>query len=248
MFFFLNFALTFLILFPFFYVLLQRRVWFVHVKKLKWLWGSLIAHNAGVFYSVKREGKPHKNGTFVYVSNHTSYLDVVLSYVIIRGYFHTMGKAELRKIPLFGLFFKEMNIPVDRGSVRDSHKAFVRAGQDIEKGISIYIFPEGTIPPHSPRLGRFKSGPFRLAIEKQVPVVPITWVNNWKLLPDGKNSLRSPGGPGIARAIIHEPIPTAGMTEADVEALSMRVREVIECALKQYCPEYADHAMQADGV
>ena len=80
-----------------------------------------------------------------------------------------MGKAELRKVPLFRKFFDRMNIPVNRKSVLDSHRAFMRAGSDIDKGISVALFPEGTIHHNGPVIGRFKNGPFRLAIEKQIP-------------------------------------------------------------------------------
>lgn len=233
-FFFLNFALTFLVLFPFFYILLRREKWFPYVRKFKWLWGNMIVLNAGIFYSIKIEKKLNKKETYIFAANHTSYLDVVLAYVVIPGYFHTMAKAELAKIPLFGIFFKRMNIPVNRSSIRDSGRAFLRASSDIDKGISILIYPEGTIHPYAPRLGRFKNGPFKLAIEKQLAVVPISFLNNWKILPDGKNDKGLIGRPGIARVVIHEPIPTKGMNENDVEALSKQVHDIIEATLKKY--------------
>src|SRR6185295_8397785 len=121
-------------------------------------------------------------------------------------------------------FFERMNIPVNRKSVLDSHRAFMRAGEDIDKGISVTLFPEGTIH-HGPGVGRFKNGPFRLAIEKQIPIVPITFLNNWKLLPD--EYPEKLGRPGIARIIMHEPIETKGMTEDDLESLKKQVYEII---------------------
>ena len=66
-------------------------------------------------------------------------------------------------------------------------------------------------------MGRFKNGPFRLAIEKQVPIVPITFMNNWLLLPD--DFYRRIGHPGIAHVILHDPIPTIGLTENDLDVL-----------------------------
>jgi len=236
-FFFLNFAITFLILFPLFYVFLSREKWFPYVRKLKWVWGNLIVLDAGIFYSVKTEKKLHKKEVYMFCANHTSYLDVVLSYVVIPQYFHTMAKAELSKIPLFGLFFKKMNIPVNRSSIRDSVRAFVRAGEDIDKGISILIYPEGTIHPHAPKLGRFKNGPFKLAIEKQIAIVPVSFINNWKILPDGKNDKGLIGRPGLAKVVIHEPIPTKGMTQEDVDILSKKVHEIIENTLQKNLKE-----------
>ena len=154
---------------------------------------------------------------YVFCPNHTSYLDIMLIYIAIPVYFHTMGKAELRRVPLFRHFFDRMNIPVNRKSRKDSHRAFLRAASDIEKKISITLFPEGTIHHTGPVMGRFKNGPFKLAVEKQVPIVPITFMNNWLLLPD--DFYRRIGHPGIARIILHDPIPTIGMTEDDIDVL-----------------------------
>ena len=179
----------------------------------------------GLFYTVKRKSKLNRKQAYIFCPNHTSYLDIMLIYMSIPIYFHTMGKAELRKVPLFKKFFDRMNIPVNRKSVLDSHRAFMRAGSDIDKGISVTLFPEGTIHHNGPVVGRFKNGPFRLAIDKQVPIVPVTFMNNWILLPDDFH--RTPGRPGIAGIIIHEPVETKGMTEADLETLKERVQQII---------------------
>jgi 1-acyl-sn-glycerol-3-phosphate acyltransferase len=228
----LNFIITLLLLFPFFYILLQRKPWFRLAMKLKRVWAHFIIFDLGIFYSIKREAKLDKKQAYVFCPNHTSYLDVVLSYIAITNYFHYMGKYELGKAPLFGIFFKEMDIAVNRSSVRDAHKAFLRAGVDIEEGTSIALFPEGTISPHVPELLKFKNGPFKLAIEKQVPIVPITFKNNWLILPDSKKSKNS-GGPGIAKVIVHKPISTKGLTEDDVDSLKQQVYDVINSELKK---------------
>jgi len=180
------------------------------VFRLKRIWGCSILIGSGIPYTIKHEKKLDKNRAYIFCPNHFSYLDIVLIYVAIPIYFHTMGKAELKKVPLFNRFFKRMNIPVNRESVTDSHRAFMRAGSDLDKGISITLFPEGGIQSHFPQMARFKNGPFRLAIEKQVPIVPISFLDNWLLLPD--DFRRSVGRPGLSRVIIHEPIETKGMT------------------------------------
>lgn len=118
----------------------------------------------------------------------------------------------------------------------DSHRAFLRAASDLEKGISITLFPEGTILHNGPRIGRFKNGPFRLAIQAQVPVVPITFLDNWVILPD--DFLKRTGHPGLCRVIIHDPIPTKGMTEADMESLKAKVYQVMREPLAKKFPEY----------
>lgn len=235
-FYFTNAIITFFLFFPFFAVLLLRQQWFPLVFKLKKVWAHCILWPALIFYKIEGNFKPKPGEAFVFCPNHTSYLDIMLIYISIPVYFHTMGKAELRKVPFFRRFFDKMNIPVNRKSKMDSHRAFHRAASDIEKGISITLFPEGTIHHNGPRIGRFKNGPFRLAIQQQVPVVPITFLDNWVLLPD--DFLKRVGHPGRSHVIIHDPIPTIGMTEADMETLKTKVFQVMKEPIANKYPEY----------
>jgi len=220
------FSIAFLLLYPFIYLFLLSPKGYPLVFSMKRFvaYFSIIA--SGIILSVKREGDWDPNGSYIYCSNHTSYLDIVLIYCLFPKYFVFMGKHELRKIPLFGIFFKDMDIAVDRSSNMGSHRAFKRAGQDIDKGHSVVIFPEGTIPPAVPQLMRFKNGPFKLAIEKQIPIVPITFLNNYTILPH-EQSLKLYGGPGIARVVIHKPVNTAGMGENDLVPLREHVFDII---------------------
>ncbi len=241
--FFLNAALTFFIFFPFFFVFLKNDEKFPKVIKLKRIWAHFIIWPLLIFYKIKGREKLSVNQAYVFCPNHTSYLDIMLIYIAIPNYFHTMGKAELLKVPLFRRFFLKMNIPVNRKSKMDSHRAFLRAGNDIDKGISITLFPEGTIHKNCPVLARFKNGPFRLAIEKQVPIVPVTFLDNWKILPDDYE--KRVGHPGIAKVIIHDPIPTTGMTEDDLEKLKASVYEVISLPIQKKYPEYFEQKVLA---
>jgi 1-acyl-sn-glycerol-3-phosphate acyltransferase len=230
--FFLNFGLTLLLLYPAFFLLLSRREWFPAVMRLKRVWARLILFNVGIRYKINYEDRLRPDQTFVFCPNHTSYLDVILSYLAIPSYFHYIAKIELARAPLFGIFFKRgMDIAFDRKSIKASHQAFHKASLDLDKGISIAMFPEGTISPQAPRLSKFKNGPFKLAIEKQIPIVPITFKNNWLILPDGH--VRG-GVPGKARVIVHKPIPTAGYSEKDLEKLKQEVYEIIEKELSSH--------------
>lgn len=190
--------------------------------------------NAGIITKTIRKYKPQKNKAYVICPNHCSYLDIVTTYIAIPEYFHFMGKAELKNIPMFGHFFKEMNIPVDRGSIVSSHKAYQRAAEDLEKGISVAIFPEGTIPETAPRLKSFKNGAFRLAIEKQVPILPVIYPDNYKIMPDGILKRMHAGRPGIARLIVLPPIETTGLTKEDTEALKSKVYHLMQYELDNY--------------
>jgi len=231
--FFLNGAVMFLLLFPFFKILLSSEKWFPHAFRLKRVLARLITFNSGI--CVKKIGDTvlDTRQAYVFCPNHTSFLDIVVSYLVIPNYFHYIGKAELLKVPFFNIFFRKMNIVVDRGSIMASHRAFQRSCEDIDKHISIAIFPEATIPVTTPELGNFKNGPFKLAIEKQIPIVPITYLDNWRILPDGKKSLRR-GGPGCSRVIIHEPIPTTGLGDDDMAALKKKVYLTIRKSLEEH--------------
>jgi len=168
----------------------------------------------------------------VFVGNHTSYLDIVLSTLYIDHLALYMAKAELIKAPLFKIFFQGMDITVNRKSRMDSHRAFIKAGQEIEKGRSMIIYPEGTISEFG-KLKPFKNGPFKLAIDKQVPIVPIVNLNNWQLLQNG-GYFKSNGRPGFAKTVILEPIDTKGLTDDNVNELREKVYTLINDTLTSY--------------
>ena len=224
--------LSFLLFYPLFIVFLSKEKWFPLAFRLKKVWAHIILFFSGIFYTVRREGVINKDKAYVICPNHASYLDIVLTNIVFPNYFHFMGKAELQNVPLFRIFFKKMNIPVNRLSIKDSHKAFERAKNDIDKNIGIAIFPEATIPSCAPKLGPFKNGAFRLAIEKQVPVVPITFRDNWKIFPDSEGG-RFLCRPGLSHIIIHQPIETKGMDDSSVSMLRQKVHDCISANLEQ---------------
>ena len=228
----LNFALGLIILYPLFYVFLSNKKWFPLAFKLKKFWAQWILFIPGI--SIKINWKTCKQtlpNPCIYCANHVSYLDIVIGYLIIPHYFVFMGKQELDKAPLFRIFFKEMNILVDRKSTTSAHRAFLRAGKDIDEHHGVFLYPEGTIS-SAGQLRSFKNGAFKLAIEKQVPIIPIIFLNNWKLLQNG-GFFKANGRPGISRIVVHEPISTIGMTENDLVTLRTQVHEIIENELAQ---------------
>ena len=174
-------------------------------------------------YLFPKQNLPHP---CIYVANHTSYVDILSSYLIIPNYFVFMGKAELDKIPLFNMFFKHMHVLVNRKSKMDSHKAFLKIGERLDEGSSVYIFPEGTIS-NEGKLKPFKNGAFKLAIDKQIPIVPIVYKKNWKILQNG-GFFKSMAGPGMISAQVLEPIDTKGMNDENLLDLRSRVFQLFE--------------------
>lgn len=228
----LNFLITLILLYPIFFVLLARESWFGAAFHVMRFWGKWLCYGAGIFPSVKYEIDATKiPGPCIFVSNHSSYLDIVLSYVSIPQYFVFVGKQELDKAPLFRIFFKRMHILVNRKSNVDSHRAYLRAGEKIDKGQSVFIFPEATIS-SSGTLIPFKNGAFKLAIDKQIPVVPLVFFDNWKHLQNG-GFLTSNGRPGTVRILMRNAVETKGMTNADLIPLREKVKGIIQEALEQ---------------
>ena len=138
----------------------------------------------------------------------------------------------MEKIPLFGFMYKRMHITVDRQNLKSRYKALNEAAEMLDEGRSLAIFPEGGIlTKEPPKLVPFKDGAFRLAIEKQVPIVPVTLPFNWIILPDdGKLMINKRDGK--VKAIFHEPIETKGMVIKDIKLLKERTFGIIEKELK----------------
>lgn len=227
----LNFVTGLLVLYPFFYITLSNRKFYPLAFKLKRFWAHWILFGAGIFYKTKRE-ITNIPQPCVFCANHTSYIDIVLSYCLFDNYFVFMGKAELGKAPLFNIFFKDMNILVNRKSAVDSHRAYIRAMEEIVKGHSLFLFPEGTISKDG-HLIPFKNGAFKLAIDKQVPIVPVTFLNNYRHLQNG-GFFKAYGKPGILRTIVHKPIETKGLSEGDLLSLKTQIKGIIENDIKQH--------------
>jgi len=229
----LNFVLGLIVLYPLFFVFLSKRKWFPIAFKLKKVWAHWIMIVPLLFYKITWKTKKQElPQPCIYCANHSSYLDIVVSYLVIPNFFVFMGKQELDRAPLFRIFFKEMNILVNRESNKSSHRAFMRAGADIDMGQAVFIFPEAGISSNGKVRG-FKNGAFKLAIEKQVPIVPITFLNNWKLLQNG-GYFKATGKPGISLIVVHPPVSTIGMDENDLISLRTKVYDIIQNELTNY--------------
>ena len=135
-----------------------------------------------------------------------------------------VGKKELTKIPIFGFFYKRTCIIVDRNSQKSRKEVFDRAQARLKDGTSICIFPEGGVPDdESILLDVFKNGAFRLAIDHQIPILPLTFLDNKKRFSYTFFS----GSPGRMRAFVHKEIPTNGLTQEKKSKLNLRIRTII---------------------
>lgn len=177
--------------------------------------------------------------TCIYMSNHVSNLDPPILLPLIPGRTSVMAKKELFSYPILG---KAMRlgalVPVDRGN-RDAGIAAVReASSVLKQGVSMTIFVEGKRS-FDGKLLPFKKGPFYLAVENNVPVVPITITGTHYVMPKRRFSLN----PGTVKIIFHDPIEPKDFGSRD--QLMTKVREVINSGLPA---EYQESGVLASDV
>ncbi len=221
------FILSLAILYPLMLYLLSDSRRFLKAFTVMKIHAFILLLFAGARLKVCGIGNIPKSGAYIICPNHSSFLDIFCIYTIFPKYFVFTGKKEIEKWPLFHIYYTSgMNILVDRNSKTGSGKALKKMLNEIDKGNPLVIFPEGTISKKAPLLAPFKSGAFAIAIQKQVPIVPVTFVTNWKLL-QRSGIWRGKAGPGIARVIIHKPIQTTGLNRENIDQLQKKVQTII---------------------
>lgn len=227
------FALLMGFSFPFYKYLLSDPKRFPRAFRIMKLHADVLLGLTGIFLKVKGQDRIPKEGAYIICSNHTSFLDPFCLYAVFPRYFVFTGKKEIEKWPLFHIFYTSgMNILVDRHNTASAVGTLKRMSSELSNGNPLVIFPEGTRPMNPPKLASFKQGAFALAIQMQVPVVPVTFINNWKRLGRG-GMFNGHAGPGVSTVVIHPPVSTIGMKKDDVELLTVRVQEIIGGAVKQ---------------
>jgi 1-acyl-sn-glycerol-3-phosphate acyltransferase len=224
-------AIPILIMLPFLLISIISERGYPYFFKMARIWAKFILFGMGFYYKVKREQKLIRNTSYMIVANHTSMTDIMLMLAIIKNPFVFVGKKELVKIPLFGFFYKRTCILVDRNSSKSKNEVFKRAQDRLSQGLSICIFPEGGVPDdESILLDEFKDGAFRLAIEHQIPIVPIVFADNKERFSYTFLS----GSPGKMRGRILPFIETSGLTLDHRKELRENVRQVIYKGLLEF--------------
>jgi 1-acyl-sn-glycerol-3-phosphate acyltransferase len=190
------------------------------------------------FYFVKKKkSAPLPDGPYIVIANHASYLDIFFMPSIMSGHpFLFLGKSEILKYPLIKAYFKQMNIPVFRSNAIKSARALVTAAKEARKGWSLVIFPEGGIPDaDNPRMIPFKDGAFQLAKSLNIPIVPLTFTNNYRLFSDPGDFL-GPARPGVSHVYIHPYLSAEEIKSLSQEALKARCFDIINQALLETHP------------
>lgn len=187
------------------------------------LWSPVLLWAGGARLVVEgREGvdfrKPH-----IFVVNHQSTIDIPALFVALPVHFRWVAKSQLKWVPFIGWYLAAAgHIFVNRSNRQRAIQSLGEAAKKIRGGTSIIIFPEGTRSPDR-RIQPFKKGPFALALQAGVPVVPVTIEGSGILMP--KNSWEITPGP--IRVRIGKPMDVSRFAEDDREGLARAVRDVI---------------------
>lgn len=223
------FFTVFLLLWPFFWLFLQSKKTHVFAHHCNRVWGFVVYLFSACPLVIEKKYRTKPTEQFVIVANHTSYLDIPTLYLVFTRKIAFIGKSSLGKVPLFGYMYSRLHVLVNRKSPESRLKSLDECRKKTEEGYNMVFFPEGTISKAAPVLNEFKDGAFKLAIEKQIPILPVTIPYNWIILADKKPfTVRW----NVCKVVVHEPIPTYGLSENDLQSLKLKTFQVIENELK----------------
>lgn len=222
----------YILLWPLLYYFSRKQSRYANMNRVRRLWGFLSSSVTGIFYKFHFEQPIDWSKTYIVCPNHTSNLDITSMSLLVKNNFCFMGKEELLEGFVTRLFFQTVDIPVNRESKMSSFRAFKQAADRLADGTTIIIFPEGKIPDdYPPQLHEFKNGPFRLAIELKIPIIPVTSPDTWRILWD--TGIEKGSKPGICNIFVHQPIETSHLTIDDADALRDKVYHIIKQKFEQ---------------
>ena len=193
------------------------------------LWSWLILKTTGVRVTVEGLDRVTLGTTYIFVSNHQSIYDIPVLFASLPFQLRIIAKESLARFPVLGWhlrrgghLFVDRQHP-DRAGILNRWRALV------SEGLSLVIFAEGTRSPDG-RVARFKAGSFLLAIEAQLPVVPIAVIGTRAVMPKGR--LRTE--PADVTLVVYDPIQPSALaapTIQDAKALADRVHGIVATAV-----------------
>jgi 1-acyl-sn-glycerol-3-phosphate acyltransferase len=175
-------------------------------------------------------GKFRARETAVYACNHLSYMDTPVLFAKLPFQFRILAKQSLWKTPFIGWYLNHSGqVPVDTNSPRSLIASLNRGVATLKHGLPLVLFPEGGRAATG-QLQTMMSGCAYMAIKAQVPLIPVTLVGTYELLPIHVYALN----PRPIQIIVGEPIPTTGLTTRDADALTQRIYKSISDTYSEY--------------
>jgi len=195
------------------------------------LWIRIWYQFIGLQHQAIFDGHYDVRQQYIFVANHISYMDIPPALLAVKQPCRVLGKAEMAKYPIFGWIYKTAVIMVDRSSAAGRAKSVRALKAALARGISIFIFPEGTFNEGSAPLKAFYDGAFRIAIETQTPIKPMLFIDTIDRL---HYSSILKATPGKNRVVYLETVPVTGLTLADVAQLKESVYQLMDAGLRRY--------------
>jgi len=143
----------------------------------RYIWSPFVLFFSGFKTKISFEEDLPVGESFILVANHTSYIDPFVMFKVSKNPFVFVGKKELLKIPIFGFVYKRAAVMVDRSSKKSRWGVYKRVDNKLSLGYSICIFPEIKYTDDTIFLNEFKRGAFKIAIDHQIPIIPMCFLD-----------------------------------------------------------------------
>lgn len=186
-----------------------------------------------VFCPIRKKGIAHfqPGENYVVVCNHNALVDILVSTPSVPGASKTLAKAELARIPVFGLVYKSGSILVDRKNPNSRRQSLEEMKKVLKQGMHLTLYPEGTRNKTAAPLKPFHDGAFAIAIEMQKPIIPALMFHTKGILPPGKTFYAWPHPIPIH---FLEPVTTKGLTLKDTADLKERVFQIMKTYYEEH--------------
>jgi 1-acyl-sn-glycerol-3-phosphate acyltransferase len=203
------------------------------VMRLCMIWADCWFALIFIFHKKIYEAPHDKSISYIFVSNHISYLDAAIIPKAYRQPIRPLGKVEMSKVPVFGFIYRNAIVTVDRSNPVNRANSVRVLKSIISKGISVLVFPEGTFNMTTEPLKEFYDGAFRVAIETQTPIKPVLFLDAYRRM--NYKSIFSLT-PGISRLLYLEEIPVSSYTLEDIGRLKEKVHAIMTKKMREYTP------------
>ena len=215
---------TIIVALPLLFVVTWREEWYPTFYRIARAWGKTLLFVMGFKARTNYMQNIEYGKSYMFCANHTSMIDIMLMLSVVKTPLVFVGKAELGKIPVFGYLYKRTCILVDRNNSSSRRAVFDEAERRFKSGLSVCIFPEGKVPDdESIVLDEFKNGAFVLAIDHNIPIVPMSFYDCKKRFSYTFFS----GSPGELRVKVHPFVETLNEEVSSKKRVKKEVHQIL---------------------
>lgn len=204
-------------------------------------WSALFFAAALIRVETENSQVTRQNNPAIIISNHGSNLDMFIGAYVVPLNTKPLAKVQLKKMPLLGFLFSTVCVLIDRTSRESREKGSRKLIQELQKGYSIFIYPEGTRNRGNQPVNAFFDGAFRFAIEGQVPLIAMCTVGARSITPSDGYAVR----PGKIQVTFLGPYHTKGLNQHDLPALKEKIHNDMYAYIGKHDPLFRDSKLTA---